>query len=333
MAVADSDRRIRFLNSAAELLLGYSDRQVHGRSLSGLGFDGLDDLVARAVSEQQGFAQDLVLTTPHLDQQLPVACRVTPLPDESGGGAVVEMLDVSQTRQLGRENALISQHGVSRRIVRQLAHEIRNPLGGLRGAAQLLDRELDDDALREYTQVIIREADRLVNMTTELLGPTRVACKGPVNIHELIERVILLLERDIAPGVQLDRDYDPSLPVALADADQLYQALLNVALNAVQSVGESGRICFRTRALVGYVIGDRRHRLMLSLEVEDDGPGIPDELVDSVFYPLVSGREGGSGLGLPLAQDLVSRQGGLIEFVSEPGRTVFMLRVPVAEEC
>ncbi len=328
--MTDTGRRIRFLNSAAELLLGHSDRQARERSLSALGFDDLDELIERTLSRQQGFAQDLILEPPHLDRPLPVACRVTPLPD---GGAVIEMLDISQTRQLDREKALISQHGVSRRIIRQLAHEIRNPLGGLRGAAQLLDRELEDAGLREYTQIIIHEADRLVDMTRDLLGPTRVACTGPVNVHELIERVILLLSRDIAPGVKLERDYDPSLPDALGDRDQLYQALLNVALNAVQSVGERGRVCFRTRALTGYVIGDRRHRLMLSLEVEDDGPGIPDELAESVFYPLVSGREGGSGLGLPLAQDLLSRQGGLIEFVSRPGQTVFMLRIPVVEEC
>jgi len=177
--------------------------------------------------------------------------------------------------------------------------------------------------------VIIGEADRLTALTDALLGPTRQACMGPVNIHEVTERVRLLLAADAPPGVTLDRDYDPSLPPVSGDLDQLVQALLNVGRNALQAVGEQGRVNIRTRALHGYVIGEVRHRLVVTVDVEDDGPGIPPELADSIFYPLVSGRDGGTGLGLPLAQDLLSRHGGLIEFESEPGRTVFMLRIPV----
>ncbi len=327
--VVAADGVILSLNPSAELLLGASVRHAAGRRIGelGPGLGELEDLVSRAAEEQRPYGQNLEISPAHIDHQhLLVTCRVTPL-NEPDNTLLVELLDTSQSRQLDREKALISQRGASRRIIRQLAHEIRNPLGGLRGAAQLLDRELDAPELKEYTQVIIREADRLVGLTDSLLGPTRQACKGPVNIHEVAERVLMLIEGE-APGVQRERDYDPSLPRIEADADQLTQALLNLARNAVQWCGEQGRIAVRTRALTGYIIDERRHKLVISLEIEDNGPGIPEELADSIFYPLVSGRDGGTGLGLPTAQDLVSRNGGFIEFESVPGRTVFMLRFP-----
>jgi two-component system nitrogen regulation sensor histidine kinase GlnL len=259
------------------------------------------------------------------------ACRVSPLAADELGGFILELLDASQWRLMDREKSLISQHGASRRIIRQLAHEVRNPLGGLRGAAQLLERELQEPGLREYTQVIIREADRLVALTDNLLGPTRQACREAVNIHELLERVILLLDSEVSQRVELIRDYDPSLPPVQGDTNQLMQALLNLGRNAVQAIGDAGRIVFRTRALTGYLIGDQRHRLVMSVEIEDNGPGVPEELLESLFYPLVTSRPEGTGLGLPLAQDLVSRNGGLIEFESSPGRTVFLMRLPVEQ--
>ncbi|RMF98160.1 MAG: PAS domain-containing protein [Gammaproteobacteria bacterium] len=330
--VADAALRLQDLNPAAELLLGASARQARGRPLAALGpgLAAVTALAARCLEAGQPFGQELEISPGHQEhQQLPVIGRATPFRAADGPMVLLELLDMSQSRQLDREKHLISQRGASRRMIRQLAHEIRNPLGGLRGAAQLLERELDRPALKEYTQVIIGEADRLTALTDALLGPTRQACMGPVNIHEVTERVRLLLAADAPPGVTLDRDYDPSLPPVSGDLDQLVQALLNVGRNALQAVGEQGRVNIRTRALHGYVIGEVRHRLVVTVDVEDDGPGIPPELADSIFYPLVSGRDGGTGLGLPLAQDLLSRHGGLIEFESEPGRTVFMLRIPV----
>jgi two-component system nitrogen regulation sensor histidine kinase GlnL len=186
-----------------------------------------------------------------------------------------------------------------------------------------------DPELREYTEVIIAEADRLVALTDSLLGPISAPRTEPVNLHEPAERVRLLMESDSPAGISWRRDYDPSLPLVQADADQLVQALLNLVRNALQAIGDQGTITLRTRALTGHVVGSQRHRLVASIEVEDDGAGVPPEIADALFYPLVSGRESGSGLGLPLAQDLATRNGGLVEFESEPGRTVFTIRFPL----
>jgi len=217
-------------------------------------------------------------------------------------------------------------------MIRQLAHEIRNPLGGLRGAAQLLERELPTPELREYTRIIIGEADRLTSLTDSLLGPIRSPQRQLLNLHEILERVIVLIASEQRDAVRLVRDYDPSLPPLSADPDQLIQSLLNVARNAMQAAGPDGHIVFRTRVLGNFAIGQIRHKLVASIEIEDDGPGIPAEIADSIFYPLVTGRPDGTGLGLPISQDLVSRHGGLIEFQSRPGKTVFMVRLPIHSE-
>lgn len=218
-------------------------------------------------------------------------------------------------------------------MIYQLAHEIRNPLGGLRGAAQLLERQLPTEELREYTRIIIGEADRLAALTDNLLGPVRNLKRQPVNIHELLERLRMLLETEAPAGIAIVRDYDPSLPPLHIDADQVLQALLNIGRNALQALteqpGARGSITLRSRVLTNWIIGGQRHRIVANLEIEDDGPGVPAELGDSIFYPLVSGRTQGTGLGLALAQDILSRHGGIIEYRSRPGQTVFMLRLPV----
>jgi two-component system nitrogen regulation sensor histidine kinase GlnL len=214
-------------------------------------------------------------------------------------------------------------------MVRQLAHEIKNPLGGLRGAAQLLERQLDSDELREYTHVIISEADRLVGLVDTLLGPGGPPNKQPVNVHELIEYVIRLIEPEMSDHIHLRRDYDPGLPDFLLDRDQMVQALLNLARNALAALDGQGTITLRSRAIMNVTIGDTRYPVAANIEVEDDGPGIPGELQDSIFYPLVTSRPDGTGLGLPAAQELISRHGGLIEFDSRPGRTVFRVLIPI----
>jgi two-component system nitrogen regulation sensor histidine kinase GlnL len=254
---------------------------------------------------------------------------VTPF-DQPGrpGGVIIELADVTQHQRIVRENALLTQLGGSRAMVRQLAHEIKNPLGGLRGAAQLLERQLKDPALHEYTTVIISEADRLAALVDALLGPGQPPRKEPVNIHEVVQHVGHLLAAEAPTGVAIERDYDPSLPRLRLDRNQVIQALLNLGRNAIHAVGSSGRIVLRTRALTNASIGSRRYRVVASIQVEDDGPGVPAELKDTVFYPLVTGRQGGTGLGLAVAQDLVGRHDGLIEFDSRPGRTVFTILLP-----
>ena len=258
-------------------------------------------------------------------------CRVSRLTDNGNGPVAVEMLDSTHWRQLDKEKLLLAQREASRMIIRQLAHEIRNPLGGLRGAAQLLERQLQDPDLAEYTRVIIGEADRLTALTESLLGPKSEVKLETVNIHELTEHVLLLIENDAPKGVSIRRDYDPSLPPTSLDRDQIIQAFLNIARNAIQALGDSGTLTVRTRVLTNVVIGPERHRLSLGIDFEDNGPGISADIVDSIFYPLVTDRETGTGLGLPLAQDLVSRHGGIIEFDSEPGRTCFHIVLPIPE--
>lgn len=249
--------------------------------------------------------------------------------EDKPDGVLVEMTDVTRRSRISRENALLIQHGAGRQMIRQLAHEIKNPLGGLRGAAQLLERQLDSDELKEYTGVIISEADRLAALVNTLLGPTGPLNKLPQNVHELLEYVIRLIEPEMGPHIVLARDYDPGLPDIALDRDQMVQAILNLTRNALIALDGQGKLTLRTRAVMNYTIGNLRHPVVASIEIEDDGPGIAPELQDSIFYPLVTSRADGTGLGLPAAQELISRHGGLIEFESRPGKTVFQVRIPL----
>ena len=320
------------MNTAAEHLLGMGRRLARGTRM-GDGHPGLDEVLAlvdKARERGRGYSGDVQLLRlqaqgrASVDDPVRANCTVTPTRD---GGVIVELSDATRRRQLDRENALRTQHGASRRITRQLAHEIRNPLGGLRGAAQLLESELPHPSLKEYTRIIIGEADRLAGLMDSLLGPRRVLAQLAVNVHEILEHVAGLVEGE--SGLQVARDYDPSLPPLLLDRHQIIQAVLNLARNASQAAGMQGRVLFRTRALTNQALGEVQHRVVASLEIEDDGPGVPRDIEDSIFYPLVTGKESGTGLGLPLAQDIVSRHGGQIEFNSRPGCTVFMVRLPV----
>ena len=268
-------------------------------------------------------------TDGHNDERL-VDCRVSAI--EKTGGLLIEMSDVTRRSRISRENALLIQHGAGRQMIRQLAHEIKNPLGGLRGAAQLLERQLDSDELKEYTTVIISEADRLAGLVDTLLGPGGPPNKQLVNVHELIEYVLRLVTPAESRHVRIVRDYDPGLPDIELDRDQMVQALLNLVQNAMTALDGHGRVVLRTRAVINFTIGDVRHPVVASIEIEDDGPGISSDLQDSIFYPLVTSRPDGTGLGLPAAQELISRHGGLIEFESRPGRTVFQVLVPLDPE-
>ena len=260
-----------------------------------------------------------------------VDCRVSPCAIDDAT-LLVEITDVTRRNQISRENALLIQHGAGRQMIRQLAHEIKNPLGGIRGAAQLLERQLDEAELREYTDVVISETDRLAGLVDTLLGPGGPPNKQPVNVHELLEYVVRIIEAEDQRQLSVHRDYDPGLPLIDLDRDQMVQAFLNLIGNAVAALDGHGTLTLRSRAVTNFTIGDRRHRVIASIEIEDDGPGIPPELQDSVFYPLVTSKPEGTGLGLPAAQELISRHGGLIEFDSRPGRTVFFVRIPLDQE-
>lgn len=333
IVLLDENLLVRELNPAAENLLGISERRASGQPFLPLVDDDPDfrDVLLRALETGITYANELKLgpTEIHAEHRI-IDCKVSSVSlPERKAKILVELSDVSRRSRINREQALIIQHGAGRQMVRQLAHEIKNPLGGLRGAAQLLERQLDSDDLREYTSVIISETDRLVDLVDTLLGPGGPPNKQAANIHELLEYVMRVIQPEIGANITVGRDYDPGLPDINLDRDQILQALLNIVRNAVIALAGHGEITLRTRAVMNFTIGDTRHRVVASIEIEDDGPGIPPDLQDSVFYPLVTSRPDGTGLGLPAAQELISRHGGLIEFDSRPGRTTFYIRIPL----
>jgi two-component system nitrogen regulation sensor histidine kinase GlnL len=330
--ILDARGDVDYMNAAAQTMLAAGVNQARGRPLSELIRDPqpLEQIVARAIEGTEPIAHREVRLVPTArgDVSLTVDCTASPLDAER---VLLEISDTTRQQRISRDNALLTQLGGSRLMVRQLAHEIKNPLGGIRGAAQLLERELPGEELREYTRVVIREADRLRTLVDNLLGPGAPPHKSDVNLHELLQHVYHLLRSEAPPGIAILRDYDPSLPSVHVDRDQMVQAMLNIGRNAVQVLGESGRLTLRTRAMTNVTIGARRHRLVASVQFEDNGPGVPPELADTIFYPLVTGRQGGTGLGLAVAQDLVTRHGGLIEFESRPGCTVFNIMLPFGD--
>ena len=290
------------------------------------------DVLNRTLESGDHYAIELRLpTTEVYSEERMIDCRVSPIAADNAA-VLVEMTDVTRRARISRENALLIQHGAGRQMIRQLAHEIKNPLGGIRGAAQLLERQLGDDELKEYTDVVISETDRLASLVDTLLGPGGPPNKIPVNVHELLEYVVRIVNAEDQKSLHIRRDYDPGLPEIDLDRDQMVQAFLNLVRNAATALEGHGTITFRTRAISNFTIGEKRHRVIASIEIEDDGPGIPRDLQDSVFYPLVTSRPEGTGLGLPAAQELISRHGGLIEFESRPGRTVFFVRLPLKTE-
>ncbi len=339
IVVIDARDGISYLNAAAADLFAVSPAAARGRRFGSLLADGaqVESLIARSRASGEPLAMRGLELVPaaRADARYHADLCLTPLgADADGAGAaagsvLAEIADTTRPSRMTRDAALLAQQGGSRVMARQLAHEIKNPLGGLRGAAQLLERELPNEELKEYTRVIIGEADRLRALVDSLLGPARPIRREPVNVHELIDHVYRLARAEAPPGVAIERDYDPSLPPLALDRDLMVQAMLNLARNAVQALGERGALTLRSRALTNATIGAERHRVVASLQFEDSGPGVPAELGETIFYPLVTARAGGTGLGLAVAQDIATRHGGIIEFDSRPGRTVFSLLLPM----
>jgi two-component system, NtrC family, nitrogen regulation sensor histidine kinase GlnL len=331
VVVLDAQGLCLFLNHAAEQLFEVSPRTVLGHFFVRLFVDGasLDALLAEACAAS--FSQksmELELERPgravlHLHLTAVVL-------DEAPGVLLIEFRVNDRRLRVDREAHLLDSAAANRELVRNLAHEIKNPLGGIRGAAQLLESELHVPSLREYTQVIIKEADRLQTLVDRLLAPHRHARRVlPVNIHEVCERVRSVLTAEFPQGLAIRRDYDASLPEFPGDREQLIQTLLNLARNAAQALEGRGEIILRTRVAWQVTIARRRHRLALDLHVIDNGPGIQESIRDRIFFPLVSGRDGGSGLGLSLAQTFVQQHGGIIECDSRPGHTDFRILLPL----
>lgn len=330
----DTDLRVLAMNPAAEELLDVSANQVLGTNAERLFPETalFAAALARAAASAAPFTErEMRLAV--ASQTVLVDCSVTPIGENREvARLLVELVQVDRYRRITRDEQGVARSASVRALMRGLAHEIRNPLGGLRGAAQLLERELADDGLKEYTQVIVHEADRLQNLLDRMLGPRGLPNKRSINIHEVTERVHALLSAEAPAGIRLSRDYDPSIPPVHADPELMIQATLNVARNAVQALDGNGALHLRTRVQRRFTIGQICHRLVVRIEVHDDGPGVPEELREHVFFPLITGRSDGTGLGLSIAQSLMHQHDGLIEFTSVPGATTFSLILPVEDD-
>jgi two-component system, NtrC family, nitrogen regulation sensor histidine kinase GlnL len=329
---------VRYANQAAENLLGAPARSLIGQPFLPLFADSaaLEKALSEALATHWDYTAQNVDYLRSGREPLPLSCTLTRI-DVPEAPLLAELRPLEQQLRLAREERAIGEEQANRELIRNLAHEIKNPLGGLRGSAQLLERELDRAELREYTQVIIKEADRLQALMDRLLTPHRAPRLAPLGIHEVLERVRSLVLAEFSKGIAIERDYDPSVPDLVGDKEQLIQAVLNVVRNAAQALTSSrgavdrpGKIILRTRAIRQATLLRQRHKLALELQVIDEGPGVPEDIRERIFNPLVSGRDGGSGLGLSLAQTFIHYHRGVIECDSRPGRTVFRIVLPLA---
>lgn len=330
----DRDLRLTYINPAGEILFADSAKHLHNTTIQKLFKTTqtliFEDLIQRIKNNEPLVDRELILD--RLNQSVTVNLSATPL-QENGvfNEILIELQQVDRHLRITKEEQLLAQQNTSRMLVRGLAHEIKNPLGGLRGAAQLLDLELQDPELKEYTKIIIAESDRLQDLMDKMLGPNKPAHKNSLNIHEVLERVRQLVTVEANSNISLTTDYDPSIPELMADKNQLIQALLNIVRNAVQAIHDAGEIIIKTRIKRHMTIGRKHHKLTVQIDIIDNGPGIAPELMERIFYPMITGRPEGTGLGLSIAQSLINQHDGLIECESEPGHTVFSIYLPINE--
>jgi len=324
---------MKYANPAAENLFELSSRSMAGRSLNDVFFDTgtLLTAVDYALANNCSYIEHDLRLAAIGRPELRLSCAVTPL-ETRDARVLLEFRQMDKQLKIAKEERMLDQQQANRELLLNLAHEIKNPLGGIRGAAQLLERELERPVLYEYTQVIIKEADRLQVLMDRLLAPHRPPQLAEINIHEVLEQVKTLLLAEYPHGIEIERDYDSSLPTLTGDREQLTQAALNIMRNAAQALQGKGRITLRTRVVRQITLAKKRYRHALMVQIIDNGPGVPEAIREKIFYPLVSGREGGSGLGLTIAQTFVNQHHGIIECESRPGRTCFTLLLPLAED-
>lgn len=332
------------INPAAEMLLGVSNKKITSRSMDHLFLDkDLIAQVAEALRSNHPFTQrekiihvqDHTVTVDFTVQLIQVADNQQCL--------LIEFNQLERHLRISREENLLAQHETVRALLRGVAHEVKNPLGGIRGAAQLLERELNNPELAEYTQVIIDEADRLKKLVNGMMGTNVLPHRMLINIHSVTERVRSLLKTDKSRNVKIFFDYDTSIPEVYIDPEHLIQAVLNIVRNAAQAlseqdaqVDEKGQereniITIKTRIMRHFNVSHKRHKLVAKMDIIDNGPGISEKMQERIFMPLITGRAEGTGLGLSIAQSLISQNGGLIECHSHPGKTVFSLMLPITD--
>lgn len=330
----DRDLILIYINPAGEILLADSAKHLLGYPAHKLFKSAhtslFADLLQRLHQNEPLVDREVILD--RMSQSITVNLSATPILENGELYEIlIELQQVDRHLRITKEEQILAQQNTSRMLVRGLAHEIKNPLGGLRGAAQLLDQELNDPELKEYTQIIIAESDRLQDLMDKMLGPNKPAHKSPLNIHEVMERVRQLVSAETSHHIKLSTDYDPSIPELYADKNQLIQALLNIVRNAIQAIQGEGNIQIRTRVQRYMTIGRKLYKLAIKIDIVDDGPGIKPELMGQIFYPMITGRAEGTGLGLSIAQSLINQHDGLIECESEPGNTVFSIFLPLTE--
>lgn len=329
---------IEYLNPAAEMLLAVSRKRIYGQDL-GAAFredeESINSLYA-AIESGHPFTKREAEIEQANGKKLFCDYTVTPIMGtiNSTDSLLIELYPRDRMKRISLEDELIANHQTSKELVRGLAHEIKNPLGGIRGAAQLISRAFTDEALKDYTQVIIEESDRLRDLVDRLLGPRQLPKNASLNIHRVIERVKQLIQVESDGQIEIIRDYDPSIPEIIGDESQLIQALLNVTRNAMQALLEQEdndykQIRLVTRALRQFTIGAKRHRLVCRISIIDNGPGIPESLLKTLFYPMVSGRADGTGLGLSISQSIIHQHNGIIECQSHANKTEFNILMPI----
>jgi two-component system, NtrC family, nitrogen regulation sensor histidine kinase GlnL len=328
----DSNLNLSYINTAVEILLADSARHLLGINAVEL-FKYCDPALLSNLQQCLSMAEPLVdreLMFERTSQTFAINLSATPLIiDYRVNEILVEMQRVDNHLRISKEEQQLSQQNTARLLVRGLAHEIKNPLGGLRGAAQLLNLELTDPDLKEYTQIIIAESDRLQGLMDKLLGPNKPPDFKVINVHEVLERVRQLVEAESSGSLSIICDYDPSIPDISADKDLLIQAFLNIVKNAVHAIEGDGKIIIKTRIQRNQNIGRQHRKLAVKVDIIDNGSGIDPGIMERIFYPMITGRADGTGLGLSIAQSLINQHNGLIECHSEPGNTVFSIILPI----
>ncbi len=334
--VVDKRLCIIYMNPATEALMEASDKRLHGHAIDELFTEhpSTTDALKNAIEDATPYTKWEASLTLHSGQTLEVDYVVTPSLDPNPT-LIIELLPRDRLKRISREEEMLSKQETTRILVRGLAHEIKNPLGGIRGAAQLLARELHGPGQQEFTNIIIEEADRLRNLVDKMLGPVKSPEISELNIHEVLERVYQLIGAESQGELTIIRDYDPSIPELGGDREQLLQVLLNIARNALQALESDpglseGKLTIRTRTQRQFTIHNIRHRLVLRIDIIDNGPGIPESIKDQIFYPMISGRADGTGLGLSIAQSIITRHKGLAECTSAPGHTKFSIYLPIS---
>jgi two-component system nitrogen regulation sensor histidine kinase GlnL len=329
--VTDADMLLEYMNQAAQELIGSSFLRIKGQPIhSIISSSQLDHHIKQALSSNQSQVAREGEIVVQGYQCLNVDCAITPLfKDEIFSGMLFELTRVDRQLRIAREAHLINTQATNESVLRGIAHEIKNPLGGLRGAAQLLEIEYKDESVKEYTQIIISEADRLTTLVDNMLGSNQLPQKTSVNIHEVLEHARHIIEAKHPDTVSISQDYDPSIPEIRGDRDQLVQVILNLLNNAVRSFANTGHIQLRTRIIRNFTIRQDNYPLVLCAQVIDNGQGIPEELQGKIFFPMITGHAEGTGLGLSIAQSIINQHNGLIEFKSQPGKTEFSMIIPI----